>query len=95
MDAHFKWLPRHLDSDRTSDRNPKIVLGTNLTRKRLGFKRPLQALIAEPGKHVQIRFSCARGASLRNPDPHLGSSLEFECKDSLAWRSFAPFYSQT
>ena len=36
----------------------EIVLTTNLTpRKCLGFKTPFQALIAELGKDVQIRFS--------------------------------------
>ncbi len=48
-----RWLPRHLDLDRE-----EIVLTTNLTpRKCLGFKTPFQALIAELGKDVQIRFS--------------------------------------
>ena len=36
-------------------------------RKCLGFKTPFQAWIAELGKDVQIRFSQARCASLRNP----------------------------
>jgi transposase, IS30 family len=47
-----RWLPRHLDIDRTSDQDiQEIVLTTNLTpRKCLG-------LIAELGKDVQIRFS--------------------------------------
>ena len=54
-----RWLPRHLDIDRTSDREiQEIVLTTNLTpRKCLGFKTPFQALIAELGKDVQICFS--------------------------------------
>jgi IS30 family transposase len=54
-----RWLPRHLDIDRTSDREiQKIVLTTKLTpRKCLGFKTPFQALLAELGKDVQIRFS--------------------------------------
>jgi hypothetical protein len=54
-----RWLPRHLDIDRTSDQEiQEIVLTTNLTpRKCLGFKRPSQALLAELGKDVQIRFS--------------------------------------
>ena len=54
-----RWLPRHLDIDRTSDREiQEIVLTTNLTpRKCLGFKTPFQALLAELGKDVQIRFS--------------------------------------
>ena len=50
---------RHLDIDRTSDQDiQEIVLTTNLTpRKCLRFKTPFQALIAELGKDVQIRFS--------------------------------------
>ena len=54
-----RWLPRHLDIDRTSDQDiQEIVLTTNLTpRKCPGFKTPFQALIAELGKDVQIRFS--------------------------------------
>jgi IS30 family transposase len=65
-----RWLPRHLDFgserrvgvwrviDRTSDQDiQEIVLTTNLTpRKCLGFKTPFQALLAELGKDVQIRF---------------------------------------
>jgi IS30 family transposase len=53
------WLPRHLDIDRTSDQDiQEIIVTTNLTpRKCLGFKTPFQALIAELGKDVQIRFS--------------------------------------
>ena len=54
-----RWLPRHLDIDRTSDQEiQEIVLTTNLIpRKCLGFKTPFQALIAELGKDVRIRFS--------------------------------------
>jgi len=54
-----RWLPRHLDIDRTSDQDiQEIVLTTNLTpRKCLGFKTPFQPLLAELGKDVQIRFS--------------------------------------
>jgi hypothetical protein len=54
-----RWLPRHLDIDRTSDQDiQEIVRTTNLTpRKCLGFKTPFQALIAELGKDIQIRFS--------------------------------------
>ena len=54
-----RWLPGHLDIDRTSDREiQEIVLTTNLTpRKCLGFKTPFQALLAELGKDIQIRFS--------------------------------------
>ena len=58
MDAYVDGC-RHLDIDRTSDQEiQEIVLTTNLTpRKCLGFKTPFQALIAELGKDVQIRFS--------------------------------------
>ena len=54
-----RWLPRHLDIDRMSEEEiQEIVLSANLTpRKCLGFKTPLQALLAELGKDVQIRFS--------------------------------------
>ena len=54
-----RWLPRHLDIDRIADQEiQEIVLTTNLTpRKCLGFKTPFQALLAELGKDVQIRFS--------------------------------------
>ena len=40
-----RWLPRHLDIDRTSDQEiQEIVLTTNLTpRKCLGFKTPSKA----------------------------------------------------
>jgi IS30 family transposase len=43
-----RWMPRHLDIDRTSDQDiQEIVLTTNLTPgKCLGFKTPFQALIA-------------------------------------------------
>src|SRR5208337_1104929 len=45
-----RWLPRHLDIDRTSDQDiQEIVLTTNLTpRKCLGFKTPFQALLVSP-----------------------------------------------
>ena len=54
-----RWLPRHLDIDRTFDQEiQEIVLTTNLTpRKCLGFETPFQALLTELGKDVQIRFS--------------------------------------
>jgi hypothetical protein len=43
---------RHIDPD------SKKPVTTNLTpRKCLGFKTPFQALLAELGKDVQIRFS--------------------------------------
>jgi len=54
-----RWLPRHLDIDRVSDEDIQdVVLTANLTpRKCLGFKTPFQAMLAELGKDVQIRFS--------------------------------------
>jgi hypothetical protein len=49
-----RWLPRHLDIDRTSDQEIQEVVLTNTTpRKCLGFKTPFQALLAELGKDVQ------------------------------------------
>ena len=52
--CHATWISiGHPDQD-----IQEIVLTTNLTpRKCLGFKTPFQALIAELGKDVQIRFS--------------------------------------
>jgi transposase, IS30 family len=52
-------LPRDLDVDGLSDAElQEIVLSHNLTpRKCLGFLTPLQALLAELGKDVQIRFA--------------------------------------
>ena len=55
-----RWLPRHLDIDRTSDQEiQEIVLTTNLTPRKClrGSSTPFQVLIAELGKDVQIRFS--------------------------------------
>ena len=54
-----RWLPRNLDIDQLSDYDiQEIVLTANLTpRKCLGFKTPFQAIHAELGKDVQIRFS--------------------------------------
>jgi IS30 family transposase len=54
-----RWLPRHIDVDRLSDEDiSEIVLTANLTpRKCLGFKTPLQAILAELGKDVKIRFA--------------------------------------
>ena len=54
-----RWLPRHLDVDRLSDAEIQdIVITANLTpRKCLAFKTPFQAILAELGKDVQIRFS--------------------------------------
>src|SRR3982751_956937 len=52
-------LPRDLDLDALGDAElQEIVLGHNLTpRKCLGFLTPLQALLAELGRDVQIRFA--------------------------------------
>src|SRR4051795_8003060 len=52
-------LPRDLDLDALSDAELReIVLGHNLTpRKCLGFLTPLQALLKELGRDVQIRFA--------------------------------------
>ena len=52
-------LPRDLDLDALGDAElQEIVLGHNLTpRKCLGFLTPLQALLGELGKDVQIRFA--------------------------------------
>jgi IS30 family transposase len=52
-------LPRNLDLDQLSDHDiQEIVLTANLTlRKCLGFKTPFQAIHAELGKDVQIRFA--------------------------------------
>lgn len=54
-----RWLPRDIDIDGVSDQEIQdIVLTANLTpRKCLGFKTPFQAILAELGKDVQIRFS--------------------------------------
>jgi transposase, IS30 family len=52
-------LPRDLDLDALSEAElQEIVLSHNLTpRKCLGFLTPLQALLKELGKDVQIRFA--------------------------------------
>ena len=52
-------VPRHIDIDKVSDEEIQdIVLTANLTpRKCLGFKTPVQAILKELGKDVQIRFS--------------------------------------
>ena len=52
-------LPRDLDLDALGDAElQEIVLSHNLTpRKCLGFLTPLQALLAELGKDVRIRFA--------------------------------------
>ena len=52
-------LPRDIDLDALTDAElQEIVLSHNLTpRKCLGFLTPLQALLGELGKDVQIRFA--------------------------------------
>ena len=57
MDAYVDGC--RVDIDRMSEEEiQEIVLSANLTpRKCLGFKTPFQALLAELGKDVQIRFS--------------------------------------
>jgi IS30 family transposase len=52
-------LPRDLDLHALSDAEPQeIVLTHNLTpRKCLGFLTPLQALLGELGRDIQIRFA--------------------------------------
>ena len=54
-----RWLPRSLDLDTLSETDIQdIVVSLNTTpRKCLGFITPLQALLKELGKDVQIRFS--------------------------------------
>ncbi len=53
------WLSRYLDVARLSDEEIQdIVITANLTpRKCLGLKMPFQALLAELGKDVKIRFA--------------------------------------
>src|SRR3954451_18560705 len=53
-----RGLPRDLDLDALSDAELRgIVLGHNLTRRKcLGFLTPLQALLKELGRDVQIRL---------------------------------------
>ena len=54
-----RWLPRHLDLDQLSDEDIQdIIITANLTpRKCLGFRTPFQALLAELGKDIKIRFA--------------------------------------
>lgn len=54
-----RWLPRWLDIDAMdeSDLQEAIVTLNTTPRKCLDFKTPLQALLKELGKDVQIRFS--------------------------------------
>ena len=52
-------LPRDLDLDSLTEAElQEVVLSHNLTpRKCLGFLTPLQALLKELGRDVQIRFA--------------------------------------
>ena len=50
-----RWLPRHLDIDRTSDQD--IQLANLIPRKCLGLKTPSKPCLPSLGKDVQIRFS--------------------------------------
>ena len=58
MDAYADGCRAASISTGSDQEIQEIVLTTNLTpRKCLGFKTPFQALAAELGKDVQIRFS--------------------------------------
>ncbi len=54
-----RWLPRNFDVDALDDDELQdIVFTVNLTpRKCLGYKTPFQALLADLGKDVKIRFA--------------------------------------
>jgi IS30 family transposase len=54
-----RWLPRDIDLDTLSDQEiQEIAVTANLTpRKCLRYKTPFQAILAELGKDVQIRFA--------------------------------------
>jgi len=54
-----RWLPRSIDIDAIPDADlQEIIMTYNLTpRKCLAFQTPLQALLAETGKSLQIRFA--------------------------------------
>ena len=54
-----RWLPRSIDLDLVSDEDiQEIAMTLNSTpRKCLGFKTPIEAMLAELGKDVQIRFA--------------------------------------
>ena len=53
------WLPCQTNIDKVSNEEIQdIVITANLTpRKCRGFKTPLQAILKELGKDVQIRFA--------------------------------------
>ncbi len=54
-----RWLPRNLDIDALYEQELQDVIFTaNLTpRKCLHYKTPLQAMLADLGKDVKIRFA--------------------------------------
>jgi IS30 family transposase len=54
-----RWLPRSTDLDELTDQDIQdIAMTINLTpRKCLGYKTPVEAFLAELGKHVEIRFA--------------------------------------
>jgi len=54
-----RWLPRHLDIDQLDEAELQdIVFTANLTpRKCLRYKTPFQAMLADLGKDVKIRFA--------------------------------------
>jgi transposase, IS30 family len=54
-----RWLPRQLDIDQLDDEDlQEIILTANLTpRKCLGYKTPIQAMLADLGRDVKIRFA--------------------------------------
>jgi len=54
-----RWLPRSTDLDEISDKDiQEIAMTLNSTpRKCLAFKTPIEAMLAELGKDVQIRFA--------------------------------------
>lgn len=54
-----RWLPRNIELDTLSDQDiQEIAITANLTpRKCLAYKTPFQAILAELGKDVKIRFA--------------------------------------
>ena len=54
-----RWLPRSMDLDQVSDEDiQEIAMTLNSTPpKCLGFKTPIEAMLAELGSDVQIRFA--------------------------------------
>jgi IS30 family transposase len=54
-----RWLPRQMDINRLDDEELQdIVFTANLTPpKCLGYKTPFQAMLADLGKDVKIRFA--------------------------------------